>query len=90
MLHKKKSGGLKSGDHGDHNLFEMWRPGNRFQVSHVLRDFLNTLYISRDDLSGRVVFGRLVAGPGATDLVRYVECLRKPKISYRYALGGVT
>jgi hypothetical protein len=28
MPHKKKSGGLKSGDRGGHNLFEMRRPGN--------------------------------------------------------------
>jgi hypothetical protein len=43
--HKEKSGGLKSGDRGCHNLFEMRRPENRFQVSHGFCDFLNTLYI---------------------------------------------
>jgi hypothetical protein len=41
--HKKKSGGLKSGDRGGHNLFEASRK-HRFPVRHGLRDFLNTLY----------------------------------------------
>jgi hypothetical protein len=53
--HKKKSE-----DRGGHNLFEMRRPGNRFQVSHGLRDFLNILYVTTDSFHVPSIYSLII------------------------------